>query len=86
LGVEQLNRKAIFALLAWLLPNLATNLLLLASCTPSCMTHAGDLILTGTPEGVSALRHGDKVVAQAHTEDRRLLSEGSWEVVHITST
>lgn len=50
------------------------------------MTHAGDLILTGTPEGVSALRHGDKVVAQAHTEDRRLLSEGSWEVVHITST
>jgi len=42
----------------------------------------GDLILTGTPEGVSAIQHGDHVVAQVFSEGRKtLLSEGSWEVV-----
>jgi 2-keto-4-pentenoate hydratase/2-oxohepta-3-ene-1,7-dioic acid hydratase in catechol pathway len=40
---------------------------------------AGDWILTGTPEGVAALKQGDRVTACIKQGDR-VLSEGSWVV------
>ena len=39
----------------------------------------GDWILTGTPEGVSALKTGDRVTA-ALRHGERTLSEGNWVV------
>jgi 2-keto-4-pentenoate hydratase/2-oxohepta-3-ene-1,7-dioic acid hydratase in catechol pathway len=43
---------------------------------------AGDLILTGTPEGVSAIKHGDRVEASVLSADRgTVLSKGAWEVM-----
>jgi len=41
----------------------------------------GDLVLTGTPHGVSALSPGDKLVAEVLSADGKVLSEGSWQVV-----
>eukprot|EP00798_Chlamydomonas_sp_ICE-L_P021659 gene21659-28675_t len=41
----------------------------------------GDLILTGTPHGVSALKEGDEVVAQVLEPGGAVLSEGKWSVV-----
>lgn len=43
---------------------------------------AGDLILTGTPAGVSPIRAGDRVVAQVLSPGGgKVLSQGSWDVV-----
>ncbi|KAL6753257.1 hypothetical protein V8C86DRAFT_2730024 [Haematococcus lacustris] len=41
----------------------------------------GDLLLTGTPEGVSAMQTGDKVEAQVLGPQGQLLSQGSWQVM-----
>ncbi|KAJ9512152.1 hypothetical protein QJQ45_012698 [Haematococcus lacustris] len=41
----------------------------------------GDLLLTGTPEGVSAMQAGDKVEAQVLGPQGQLLSQGSWQSV-----
>ncbi|GFH27420.1 FAA_hydrolase domain-containing protein [Haematococcus lacustris] len=41
----------------------------------------GDLLLTGTPEGVSAMQAGDKVEAQVLGPQGQLLSQGSWQVM-----
>lgn len=41
---------------------------------------AGDWILTGTPEGVAAIKGGDSVVACVRDETRGVLSEGRWRV------
>ena len=41
----------------------------------------GDWVLTGTPEGVAAVKTGDKVRAQvSRKSDGAVLSEGSWDV------
>lgn len=52
-------------------------------CLPCLVTlFAGDLVLTGTPAGVSAIKGGDRVVAQVHSSQfGKLLSEGAWDVV-----
>lgn len=39
----------------------------------------GDLVLTGTPEGVSALAAGDQLCAQV-LAGGKVLSQGTWEV------
>ncbi|KAI8471636.1 MAG: hypothetical protein J3K34DRAFT_451615 [Monoraphidium minutum] len=40
----------------------------------------GDVLLTGTPPGVSALSAGDELVARVVAGDGRVLSEGRWRV------
>ncbi len=42
---------------------------------------AGDVMLTGTPPGVSPMRAGDVLVASVLGPDGRVLSRGTWEVV-----
>ena len=41
----------------------------------------GDWILTGTPEGVGALKAGDDVAAVIRDQGGKVLSEGAWRVV-----
>lgn len=41
---------------------------------------AGDVLLTGTPPGVSAMRPGDEIVARVLGPDGKVLSEGVWRV------
>ena len=40
----------------------------------------GDVVLTGTPPGVSAMQAGDVLVAKVLDGSGRVLSEGSWAV------
>jgi 2-keto-4-pentenoate hydratase/2-oxohepta-3-ene-1,7-dioic acid hydratase in catechol pathway len=40
----------------------------------------GDWILTGTPEGVAAMKEGDLVTASASDLNGVILSEGGWTV------
>ncbi|GAX82466.1 hypothetical protein CEUSTIGMA_g9893.t1 [Chlamydomonas eustigma] len=42
----------------------------------------GDVVLTGTPHGVSSLKHGDQILAKVLSRDGdKVLSEGKWEAV-----
>ena len=41
----------------------------------------GDVLLTGTPPGVSATKAGDELVARVLGPDGTVLSEGRWQVV-----
>lgn len=41
---------------------------------------AGDLLFTGTPEGVSPLKVGDVILAEALFTNDEILSQGQWKV------
>ncbi len=41
----------------------------------------GDIILTGTPHGVSAVQDGDQLVARVLTRAGAVISEGKWTAV-----
>jgi 2-keto-4-pentenoate hydratase/2-oxohepta-3-ene-1,7-dioic acid hydratase in catechol pathway len=41
----------------------------------------GDVILTGTPHGVSQVRAGDLMEARVISEGGQVISQGSWRAV-----